>query len=322
MENLLDIHTNYDIVFKEALQLFEGKTLDFLGLLDSGRIEYSLNTEQTEVIVRKRFADLIFKLSDNTGLHIEMEAHISKSDILRFAIYNIEYSQKFNIPIKTVIFTNQEQKVIEYCNPVMTFKPVIIDLSQRDGEVILEKIRKQIEHGNEVNELEMIYLPLYNKSRTTVELLKDTISLIPKIKKKSDDQQKIILMMLLAANKFLTKDELEKILEENHMDVRELKFIQVLEEIGLKKGLEKGLKEGHEKGLEKGLEEGLEKGLEEGREEGREKGLEEGVRKGYEETAANLIRIGINRELIKEATKLSDEELNELAIQSQRRDVK
>jgi len=239
MDNLLDVHTNYDTVLKEALQLFDGKTLDFLGLSGSERIECSLNTEQTEVVIRKSYTDLIFKLSDNTGLHIEMEAQISKNDMLRFFSYNVECTQKFNMPIKTVIFTNQKQSVIEYCGPVMIFKPIIINLSERDGDAVLKKIKRQIDRGEEVNELEMIYLSLYNKSRTTAELLKEAVPLVPKIKKESHDQQKMIILMLLAANKFLTKNELTKILEENHMDVRELKFIQVLEEMGLNKVLNK-----------------------------------------------------------------------------------
>ncbi|MDR0616357.1 MAG: Rpn family recombination-promoting nuclease/putative transposase [Synergistaceae bacterium] len=85
---------------------------------------------------------------------------------------------------------------------------------------------------------------------------------------------------------------------------------------GLQKGLEEGLEKGLQKGLAKGLEEGLEKGLEEGLQKGLEKGLEEGLEKGLEEgltkVARNLLKKGIDINLIIEATGLSREDIDKL----------
>ena len=280
MEGLLNIHPNYDTVLKEALQLYEGKTLDFLHLYGLGKIEYSLNTEQTETIVRKSYKDLLFKLSDNTGLHIEMESHVSQNDMLRFCMYNTEATLKFGIPIKTVILTNKKQAASNYRGPSIIFQPVIINLGEQDGEKVLAKIKKQIKENKKINELELIFLPLYNKYKSTVELLKKTIPLISEVKENINERQKIFLLMILASNKFLTKDELEQVWEANKMGIEDITFFQILEE----KAIEKGMKKGMEKGLEKGL----------------------------ELTAINLLKACADRNLIKEVTKLSDAKLNEL----------
>lgn len=67
------------------------------------------------------------------------------------------------------------------------------------------------------------------------------------------------------------------------------------------KGLEQGLKKGLEQGLEKGLEKGLKKGLETGRQEGKR------------EVARNLILKGMEMQLVKELTGLSDHDLAQIS---------
>ncbi len=59
-------------------------------------------------------------------------------------------------------------------------------------------------------------------------------------------------------------------------------------------------------GLQEGLEQGLEKGLEQGLEQGLEKGLEKGRQEKAEQTALNLLKIGVlTKEQIAEVTGLS-----------------
>jgi len=58
--------------------------------------------------------------------------------------------------------------------------------------------------------------------------------------------------------------------------------------------------------LQEGLEQGLEKGLEQGLEQGLEKGLEKGRQEKAEQTALNLLKIGVlTKEQIAEVTGLS-----------------
>ena len=67
-----------------------------------------------------------------------------------------------------------------------------------------------------------------------------------------------------------------------------------------------------QKGIEKGLREGLREGKKEGIREGIQKGLKEGANKKAIEIAKNLILNGLENELIKNATGLDIDAINEL----------
>ena len=64
--------------------------------------------------------------------------------------------------------------------------------------------------------------------------------------------------------------------------------------------------------IERGLQEGLQKGLKKGREEGLEKGLEKGLKEGHKEVALNMLKMGIDLQLILSSTKLNQQEIEEL----------
>jgi len=107
MPHEVDMHQNQDKVWKEALNLFKGGTLDFLG--EDGLSEVItdiLSTEYTETNTRKAFNDHVLKLSNNQGLHTEWEAD----------------------------FTTKEPKHTLYQNPSITFTPKIINLGTRDAD--------------------------------------------------------------------------------------------------------------------------------------------------------------------------------------------
>ena len=63
--------------------------------------------------------------------------------------------------------------------------------------------------------------------------------------------------------------------------------------------------------VRKGREEGFRQGKQEGREEGRQEGIEEG-RKGLKRAiVSRLMEMGLDPEMIRKATELSDEQINE-----------
>lgn len=62
------------------------------------------------------------------------------------------------------------------------------------------------------------------------------------------------------------------------------------------------------------IEEAMEEGYEQGREEGREQGIKEGIKEGEEqakiETARNLLKLGVDIDIIVKSTNLSEEKIN------------
>lgn len=81
--------------------------------------------------------------------------------------------------------------------------------------------------------------------------------------------------------------------------------------------LRQGLAKGREEGLEEGKEQGLAKGREEGILQGREEGLEWGLAKGRKEarieTAKQMLRDGMSKEMVHKYTHISLEDIEEYA---------
>ena len=73
-----------------------------------------------------------------------------------------------------------------------------------------------------------------------------------------------------------------------------------------------GRKEGLKTGREEGLKTGREEGLKTGREEGLKTGREEGLKTGREEVALNMLKSGIDLQVILDSTKLSKQEILKL----------
>ena len=248
MDNLKEIHNNYDSVFKEALMLYKNKTLDFLGL-DLAMIEEPLNTEMTEVKVNKNFTDMCFMLKDKTGLHAEWEADISVDDMLRFCSYNLNYLRMYKTNFTTVVFTNRKQHTSYFENEMISFTPVIINLGERDGDALLQKIKTQIENNETVNELELIYLPLYHsKYKNVAEMLEQVVELAPLISESREENEKIMIMSAVLTNKFIDEGDFSKIWEAIKMYVDDLLIIKFAKEDAKKEGKAEGKAEGKTEG--------------------------------------------------------------------------
>ena len=73
---------------------------------------------------------------------------------------------------------------------------------------------------------------------------------------------------------------------------------------------DEGLAEGLQQGLEQGLEQGLRQGLEQGLEQGLRQGLEQGRAEGVASVVKNLIRTGMDVDVVSAATGLSAQEID------------
>ena len=292
MENIKELRNNYDIVFKEALMLYKNKTLDFLGL-DLATIEEPINTEMTELKVNKSFTDMGFILKDKTGLHLEWEVDISSDDMLRFCSYNLNYLRMYKSKFTTVIFTNKPQIITCFENEMLRFTPIIINLGERDGDALLQKLTTQIENKEQINELELIYLPLYHsKYKNAAEMLGQVVELAPKIPNLMVDNEKIMILSAAVANKFIDADDFGKIWEEIKMYMDDLLIVKFAKE--------------------EGKEEGKKEGKEEGKKEGKIEGLREGERKGKIEVALSMLKKGLDIETVAECTNLTVDELEKI----------
>ena len=244
MGNIKDLHNNYDSVFKEALMLYKNKTLDFLGL-DFAMIDEPINTEMTELKVNKSFIDMGFMLKDKTGIHLEWEVDISIEDMLRFCSYNLNYLRVYKTKFTSIIFTNKSQSINCFENEMLRFTPLIINLGERDGDALLHKLKTQLENKESVNELEVIYLPLYySKYKNVAEMLEQVVEMAPKISEFKADNEKIMVLSAVLANKFIDANDFGKIWEAIKVYMDDLLIVKFAKEEAKKEGRIEGRIEG------------------------------------------------------------------------------
>ena len=273
---------NYDAVFKDSFTLFKDKTLRFLGIENDARITEILSTEKREVQVDTEFSDLTFKTDQGFGIHMEEELHLSRQDLYRFCGYHVDLSQRHGIDFVTVVLTFSAPAQTEIDTPTLAFRPWIVNLKERDADRLLEELSGKLARGEEISELDLVFLPVCgSKTKTTVELLERGIGLAARLPLR---KEKIAGLMIALSNSLVEKEELKRIWEE-FMDMAKLKVFQVAEEVGMEKGMKKGM----------------------------EKGRKQGIEQNKEQTALSMMREGIDIPLISKITGLSPEALRKLA---------
>ncbi|MCL2016651.1 MAG: hypothetical protein FWG68_10445 [Defluviitaleaceae bacterium] len=240
-DHKIDNHHHYDKVFKESLMLFIGKTLAFFDPRLQGWITQILSTEVTEISAKKAFADLAFLLSTGKGIHFEMELDLSLDDILRFAAYNIELTRMHKVPFLTVILTLEKPTITKYETDCHKFEPIIICLKDRDADATLQNLQAELKNGELANELELIYLPLYNSKsgKTKLDLAISAVNLTSKISQKNL-QNKLQGMLLMQVVEYLTKEEMKKLLEECAMVLKGKPALEAFKELYGDTGREEG----------------------------------------------------------------------------------
>jgi hypothetical protein len=147
MADMTNTGMNYDAVFKEAMTLFKGKALDFLGLSDLGTIEEPLPVENVEVEIRSEFADMAFALRGGGGLHFEEEVNLSKDDLLRICGYHTWLSRVHKREFVTVLFVKNRVPAgrIRIRTKQLHFTPVVVDCSAIDADTRLARLRQQVQ---------------------------------------------------------------------------------------------------------------------------------------------------------------------------------
>ena len=287
VETLDFAHQNYDAVFKDAVSIFKDKAVDFFGIGGGVRIEESWRTEKREVRVRATFSDLTFRLSNGQGLHLEQEAVLSHDDLLRFCGYHVDLMRDYGCDFVTAILVKEPAGVTAVDTAALRFCPVIVDCSKKDGDAILAGLKKNVELGLPVNELEIIFLPLFRSVRLDpAGLFAEALAVAKKLGGDPARIEKVAALLIVVSNKLVDKDSLKSAWGEIKM--LGLKVLEV--------AVEKGFEQGVEKGMEKGIEQGVKKG----------------IKKGVKTVALNMLRRGKAVQEVCEDTGLTKKQVQEL----------
>ncbi len=248
---------NYDVVLKLTAELLNGESLDFIGL-DIGRIVDVFAFEPVDISIRAGRVDVMLRTEDGKLYHLEEQRNLKKSDLYRFAAYHFPAAKKWGDDLADIIIASGAVYAgkKELSTNSGTYKPIIIDFTERDGWKCLEKIREAAENGNFSGILELMFVPLYGnlegmeRSKLAIEVVNFERALF----KQEKMDIKILAMTLVMANKILEKEKLNELWEE-------IKMLDIME-LAHEKGKEEGLKEGRELGAREGRELGAREGRE------------------------------------------------------------
>ena len=271
LDNFTKLAHNKDSVFKDSFTIFLDKSLEFLDADLAGQISEILSPETTAVETIGDFAVKVTNKKRIFGVHNEFETDVSKDDFIRFGVYNLVLSRKHKIPFTTIIITENRPAKMEYVNGSITFKPKIICLNERDGDATLQKIKQQLANGEPINELELVYLPMYgsNQGTTMYEFLESAIQLTPQISDNAQITKKLQLLLLFLTLRTADTSKIKKILEDNMTITNDHPVVQALLEIGNDRGRAEGRAEGKAEGIVEGKAEGIVEGKAKGKVEGR-----------------------------------------------------
>ena len=122
-----------------------------------------------------------------------------------------------------------------------TYKPIIIDLTDRNGEKRFEEIKKEVEEGNYDGLIELVFIPLYGKAPDEEReiFVKKVITYQRDLWKQDKISKNLIGATMVMANKIVDKEFLANLLEDMDM----LDVIEVIKDKYVKEGKIEGYRE-------------------------------------------------------------------------------
>ena len=234
MQNNFDITAhNYDFVFKDSFNLFKDNIADFLKVDLPGVVSY-LETEFTEIETNAEKMDLNFTLEDGSILHLEEEIEISVDDLIRFASYDLKLYNRYRDNIRTIILCIKgypSSKAGFNCSS-LSYNTTVVNMSDKNGKEKMKEIKEKIENKEQINYLDLIFLPLMNSDETMVKRVKKTIGLQEKLEVDQNLKNKIVALTIVLSDKFLNNQDISELWGEYRM----VKFFKYVEEQGEEQG--------------------------------------------------------------------------------------
>ncbi|HGJ5882402.1 Rpn family recombination-promoting nuclease/putative transposase, partial [Arsenophonus sp.] len=149
------------------------------------------------------------------------------------------------------------------------------------------------------------------RTRDMLELAVELATLIEKWQY-SKEQCKSLLYYIAQAGNTIDGEGFIRTLAEKAPTYREdfMTIAEQLEAKGEARGIQQGIQQGKQEGYQLGRQDGVNEGLQQGIEQGLEKGRQEATR----QLAKQLFANGVDRQIIKTSTGLTDDELNKLLV--------
>ncbi|SHH42523.1 Rpn family recombination-promoting nuclease/putative transposase [Tepidibacter thalassicus] len=175
---------------------------------------------------------------------------------------------------------------------IINFRYLLFDINRMEKEELIEI----------ANVISAIFLLDQN---VEIEEIIKRLKLVGKIIKKgaTKEQEKVFKNWIINIFKNRFEGKVKENVYELLMETSRMEVDDMISNLGKK--LEEEFKNREKRGIQQGIQQGIQRGL--------KKGLQQGIQRGKKEgiilTAKNLLKLGMDIELIKQATSLSDEEI-------------
>ena len=145
---------------------------------------------------------------------MKRKLHLTPDDLWRFLDYNVSLYRIHKRVFDTVIFVKEPTDLIGIDEDRLIFKPIIVQCSKIDADDILAELKRDIKDGKPINELKLIYLPLFRSTLNANDLFLESAGLIHDMKVNDSLKRKIIALSILIAGKVVDQDILNKVYRE------------------------------------------------------------------------------------------------------------
>ena len=200
-----------------------------------------LETEFAEIETNSERMDLNFTLEDGSILHLEEEVEVSVDDLIRFASYDLKLYNRYRDRIRTIILCIKVYPASEaaFNAGSLGYNTTVVNMSDKDGKAKMKELREKIDKGEEINYLELIFLPLMNSDQDMVKRVKDTIELEDKLDADQKVKNNLAALTIVLCDKFLSSENMIELWRDRKM----VKFFKYVEEQGKKQGKDEGKQE-------------------------------------------------------------------------------
>jgi hypothetical protein len=227
-----------DFIMKYVMELFSGDALKFFGV--DKKVVSIERTELGHITLQRNRDDFLMTTEDNWLIHLEFQVTRRKENLPRFMISDAMLYYNTHKRVMTIVVYSGDIKKTGTTLDAGAIKYSVkaLYMSDLDGDRTHEELRAKVESGKPLTKQDLIsivFLPLMRSEATRTEQVKKSLKLTNQLPE-SDEQMQIQAMLILMGEKFLNRDEFEKLKGELSM----LKMVKWLVDEGRKEGLDEG----------------------------------------------------------------------------------
>jgi len=166
--------------------------------------------------VKEERVDFLFRLADESLLHLEFQTTSRVEDLYRFAGYDLKLAERYRNTIRTaVIYSGRVKEGPEGLeHGSLVYRVTNVYLNRMDGEKEYEYIKGKVERGEELSGPEMVrlvFLPLMRHRQREGEVALEAAKLAKELR---DERQNFVLAAIVGlSDKYMDEGDKRRLLE-------------------------------------------------------------------------------------------------------------